>query len=107
MPSAVAPPNDAPPGAKPLTRRQREVYEFVRAEIDRRGVAPSIREIAEDLGVSSTNAAAGHLKALQRKGRIKLLEKTSRGIVLTRRPAAKVRPCTCPNCGHRFEGGER
>lgn len=63
-----------------LTSRQRQVLEFIKAHILEYGVAPSHKEICQAIGASSTRAAADHLKALERKGYLRLLPDTSRGI---------------------------
>lgn len=51
-----------------LTKRQREVYDFIQETIDSLGYPPTFREIGEHLGIRSTNGVADHLKALKRKG---------------------------------------
>lgn len=49
-----------------ITRRQAAVLDF----IERRRIAPTIREIGNALGIRSTNGVSDHLEALERKGRI-------------------------------------
>jgi len=51
-----------------LTARQREILDFVRAEIHRRGFPPSVREIGEAVGLSSSSTVHSHLAALEVKG---------------------------------------
>ena len=51
-----------------LTPRQRQVLEFVDAEIRHRGYPPSVREIGEAVGLSSSSTVHAHLAALQDKG---------------------------------------
>ncbi|MRS12414.1 MAG: transcriptional repressor LexA [Actinobacteria bacterium] len=51
-----------------LTPRQREILDFVRAEIHRRGFPPSVREIGEAVGLSSSSTVHSHLAALEAKG---------------------------------------
>jgi repressor LexA len=63
-----------------LTLRQREVLDFIKEQISQMGVAPSHAQICESIGASSTRAAADHLKALERKGYIRLHADTPRGI---------------------------
>lgn len=65
-----------------LTRRQEEVLELIRRNIENTGFPPTRAEIAEELGFRSANAAEEHLKALARKGAIKIVAGTSRGICL-------------------------
>lgn len=65
-----------------LTGRQSEVLEFIREKLAERGMPPTVAEIAEAMGVSSTNGIRGHLQALERKGAIELVPNASRGIRL-------------------------
>lgn len=51
-----------------LTSRQREILDFIRAEIHRRGFPPSVREIGEAVGLSSSSTVHSHLAALEVKG---------------------------------------
>ncbi|KPK67608.1 hypothetical protein AMJ82_10270 [candidate division TA06 bacterium SM23_40] len=51
-----------------LTRRQREVYEFIRAYVAREGVAPSYDEIRRHFGFRSLNSVQKHLRRLAEKG---------------------------------------
>jgi len=51
-----------------LTARQRQVLEFIDGEIRRRGYPPSVREIGEAVGLSSSSTVHAHLAALQDKG---------------------------------------
>jgi len=51
-----------------LTARQREVLEFVESEVAQRGYPPTVREIGEALGLSSSSTVHAHLAALQDKG---------------------------------------
>jgi repressor LexA len=51
-----------------LTDRQRQILDFIRAEIHRRGFPPSVREIGEAVGLSSSSTVHSHLTALEDKG---------------------------------------
>ena len=51
-----------------LTRRQREVLDFIQTAQEREGVAPTLREIASHFGFQSATAAADHVRALRHKG---------------------------------------
>ncbi len=55
---------------EPLTRRQRQVLNFITRSIERRGYPPTMREIGQHMGIRSTNGVNDHLKALERKGYI-------------------------------------
>lgn len=54
-----------------LTRRQEEILDYIRAEIHRRGFPPSVREIGEAVGLSSSSTVHSHLAALEKKGFIR------------------------------------
>jgi repressor LexA len=51
-----------------LTARQRKVLEVIRDSVQRRGYPPSMREIGEAVGLTSTSSVSHQLRALQRKG---------------------------------------
>ncbi|MBV9098110.1 MAG: transcriptional repressor LexA [Frankiaceae bacterium] len=59
---------DGPPDATGLTPRQRRVLEVIRDSVERRGYPPSMREIGEAVGLTSTSSVAHQLTALERKG---------------------------------------
>ena len=63
-----------------LTARQQQIYDLIRATIQRTGFPPTRAEIAAQFGFSSPNAAEEHLRALARKGVIELTPGASRGI---------------------------
>jgi len=54
-----------------LTARQRQILDFIRSEIHRRGFPPSVREIGEAVGLSSSSTVHSHLAALEAKGLIR------------------------------------
>lgn len=54
-----------------LTRRQTQILDFVRSEIHRRGYPPSVREIGDAVGLSSSSTVHSHLAALEAKGYIR------------------------------------
>ena len=53
-----------------LTVQQTKVLDAIRGYWRRHGKPPSIRELMPAIGTESTNAIAGHLKALAKKGAI-------------------------------------
>jgi len=67
---------------KQLTERQNEILDFIRETVAASGMPPTVAEIAEAMGVSSTNGIRQHLQALERKGAIELVPNASRGIRL-------------------------
>jgi len=65
-----------------LTQRQNEAYEFVRGYMDRNNKPPTMQEIGDALGISSTNGVYKLLRALEQKGWIRREKHTARGIEL-------------------------
>jgi repressor LexA len=51
-----------------LTERQRGILNFIEAETRERGYPPSVREIGEAVGLTSTSTVHAHLATLQRLG---------------------------------------
>ncbi|HHV94821.1 MAG TPA: transcriptional repressor LexA [Firmicutes bacterium] len=54
-----------------LTERQREVLEFIKERVRRKGYPPSVREIGEAVGLRSSSTVHGHLRRLESKGYIR------------------------------------
>jgi repressor LexA len=54
--------------AEELPVRQREVLEVIRTWVERFGYPPSVREIGEAVGLTSTSSVAYQLRALEQKG---------------------------------------
>jgi repressor LexA len=62
---------DGPPDASGLTPRQQRVLEVIRESIEGRGYPPSMREIGERVGLTSSSSVAHQLRTLEEKGFIK------------------------------------
>src|SRR4029077_2543979 len=87
-------------GPDALPPRQRQVVEFIDAEVRRRGYPPSVREIGEAVGLSSSSTVHAHLAALQDKGFLKrdptkpraieVCFESGSGAVVERRPVRHV-----------------
>jgi len=54
-----------------LTERQRQVLQFIKDEIRTKGYPPSVREIGEAIGLSSSSTVHGHMARLEEKGFIR------------------------------------
>lgn len=65
-----------------LTPRQSEVLDAIVLYKDRTGFPPTILELAALIGCSSQNAAAEHVKAIQKKGYITVAPGAARGITI-------------------------
>lgn len=90
---------DAEPSAEhraPLTERQRKVLAFVERSIRERGYPPTLREVCAELGVTSTNGASDHLRALERKGYLRRDPTRARAMVLVGAAALVPSPPTPP-----------
>jgi repressor LexA len=64
----------------PVTRRQREILDFITAHLDDKGYAPSFEEIARQFGFHSLATVHEHLTNLERKGYIRRAHNESRAI---------------------------
>jgi repressor LexA len=69
--SGVAELPDGPPDSTGLTPRQQRVLTVIRDSIERRGYPPSMREIGERVGLTSSSSVAHQLKVLEDKGFLK------------------------------------
>ena len=67
---------------KPLTDRQREVFEFIKERIQSTSRPPTLREIGLRFRITSTNGVRSILHALAKKNYIERSPKLSRGIDL-------------------------
>jgi repressor LexA len=69
----------------PLTKRQREILDYLTGYISEHGYAPSFEEIAETMGYASLATVHEHLSNLERKGVIRRSYNESRGIEVVSR----------------------
>ncbi len=67
---------------QPLTRRQREILDYLKEFIEERGYAPSLEEIGSRFGLSSLATVHKHLMNLQEKGFIRRAWNRSRSVEL-------------------------
>src|SRR5437667_10366375 len=51
-----------------LTERHRQILDFIEQQMRDRGYPPSVREIGEAVGLTSTSTVHAHLSTLQRLG---------------------------------------
>jgi repressor LexA len=70
-----------------LTRRQKELLDFIRRYIKRRGYAPSLAEMRVHLKLSSLATVHKHLRLLEEKGAIRRLPGRSRALEVRTTPA--------------------
>jgi len=76
-----------------ITRRQRQVYDFIADFVQSNGYSPSFEEIGEGLGLSSLATVHKHISNLEEKGLLKRDYNRSRSIdILPLKPRAKNLP---------------
>src|SRR5512133_2728623 len=68
VPAIVTEPPDHPDPSHVLTWRQRKVLQVIRESVQRRGYPPSMREIGDAVGLTSTSSVSYQLSTLQSKG---------------------------------------
>ena len=83
-----------------LTGKRREILDFIAAQLRERGFPPSVREIGEAVGLTSSSTVHSHLATLQRQGyllrdptkprAIEVRYDPASGAALARRPTQHV-----------------
>lgn len=81
---------------KGLTRRQQEILTFIQRYTDAHGYPPSVREIGQALGLTSSSTVHSHLSALEKKGYLRRDPSKPRALEILKDerevPAKKVVP---------------
>ena len=75
-----------------LTNRQREVLEGIHEMIAEKGYPPTVREIGDRLGLSSSCTVQRHLEALERKGYVRRDRTKARSVEIVRAPDPTMIP---------------
>jgi repressor LexA len=75
---------------EPLTERQGEILRLIRDMTEASGFPPTRAEIAEKMGFRSVNAAEQHLRALERKGALEILQGASRGLRVREKSSTRM-----------------
>jgi repressor LexA len=76
-----------------ITRRQRQVYDFISEFVQSKGYSPSFEEIGEGLGLSSLATVHKHISNLEQKGLLRRDYNRSRSIdILPIKSRAKAMP---------------
>ncbi|MDI9584664.1 MAG: transcriptional repressor LexA [Acidobacteriota bacterium] len=84
---------------KPLSKRRRDILEFISSTIKDRGYPPTVREIGDAVGLKSSSTVHFHLNVLQKLGLIERDGSLTRAI----RPRdAETDPPTRPSKGVRY-----
>ena len=91
-----------------LSRRQAQTLDL----IEQSKVPPTLREIGEVMGIRSTNGVNDHLRALERKGRLRRSDMKSRHLTVIEPLSVEERVYfglsamhRCPCCGHALPEG--
>lgn len=63
-----------------LNDRQNTIYDYICDYLKEHGFPPTVREIAEKVGLASSSSAHHYLKQLEEKGYIRRLEGSTRAI---------------------------
>lgn len=66
-----------------MTAQQDRIITFIRDHTQRHGYPPTVREIGDQIGLTSPSSVHWHLKTLERKGYIRRADGRSRAIVVT------------------------
>ncbi len=82
-----------------LTKRQREVLDFIEGFINENGYSPSLEEIGKGMNLSSLATVHKHLSNLEAKGFMKRLANRSRSIELEPSSAFGGHPSEIPLLG--------
>lgn len=54
-----------------VSKRQQSILDYIKSEVRQKGYPPSVREIAEAVGLASSSTVHGHLSRLEKKGFIR------------------------------------
>ena len=65
---------------EPLTEKQQLILNYIKSQVKLNGVVPSIREICQASGLSSTSSVHLHLETLEKKGYIRRKQSKTRNI---------------------------
>ncbi|MDP4972987.1 MAG: ArsR family transcriptional regulator, partial [Pontimonas sp.] len=68
-----------------LSEQQQKIQAFIEHSLDSRGVPPSMREICDNTGLSSTSSVSHQLSQLERAGYIKRHANTARTLEVIKR----------------------
>ena len=77
-----------------LTKRQKEIMRFIISEVRKRGYPPSVREIGQAVGLSSSSTVHAHLTNLEKKGYLKRGTALPRAIGVLKDQGGAVTPET-------------
>lgn len=70
-----------------LTKKQKEIFEFLKKFIDENGISPTFEEIRKHFKLKALSGVYQHIEALASKGLIKKNENSARGIEINKKDA--------------------
>ncbi len=79
-----------------LTKRQQEIFDFIKRYSARHGYPPTVRDIGKAVGLASSSTVHAHLANLERIGLLRRDSSKPRAIELLDRAAAGVRGFVLP-----------
>jgi repressor LexA len=82
-----------------ITTRQRRILDFIRDTVQRRGYPPTVREIGEAVGLTSSSSVHAQLANLERRGLLRRDPTKPRAMELKSRRGAPVRAVGVPLVG--------
>lgn len=86
---------------KELTKRQREIFDYISRYLSRHGYPPTVREIGKAVGLHSSSTVHAHLAKLEKLGVLKRDPTKPRAMeVLVERAKRAVRPTGLPLVGN-------
>lgn len=81
-----------------LTKRQKEILDFITRFVDEKGYSPSLMEIGREFGLSSVATVHKHVENLQKKGYVRKSWNANRSLDLTEK-ALSVQAIRVPLVG--------
>ena len=81
-----------------LTKRQQEIFDFIKRYSARYGYPPTVRDIGKAVGLASSSTVHAHLANLERIGMLRRDPTKPRAIELLDRAAAGVEGSSTPGC---------
>src|SRR5947199_7780343 len=88
-----------------LTKRQREVFDFIKRYSSEHGYPPTVRDIGKAIGLTSSSTVHAHLSNLERLGLLRRDPTKPRALELLGEAARKVRqPSGLPLVGRAAAG---
>lgn len=67
----------------PITKRQKQVLDFIKTFIDEKGYSPTLEETKKRLKLSAVSTVHQHIKALENKGYLKKFDNLARAIEIS------------------------